>query len=168
MRQRLTEADRAEWAHFVRHVAPLPGRLRPETSAELPPAAVQLRDRPATTVPRRGALLGAPTIGVKPAGIDNATWHRFRSSRLPVGRTLDLHGQTAHRAFDSLRHFLRAAQADEVRAVEIITGRGSVEGGGVLRRELPLWLNLAGLRPFILAAVYTNPGAVRLLLRRVR
>ena len=50
--------------------------------------------------------------------------------------------------------------------VEVVTGQG-----GVLRRELPLWLNLPELRGLVLAAAHphaTNPGAVRLLLRRVR
>ncbi len=84
-------------------------------------------------------------------------------------RTLDLHGRTAQRAFHALHAFLHAAHADHVRCVEIITGRGSGETGGVLRRELPLWLNLPALRPLVLAASHphaANPGAVRLLLRR--
>jgi hypothetical protein len=45
------------------------------------------------------------------------------------------------------------------------------EGGGVIRRELPLWLNLPEIAPLVLGAVHphaANPGAVRLLLRRVR
>jgi DNA-nicking Smr family endonuclease len=39
----------------------------------------------------------------------------------------------------------------------------------VLRRELPLWLNLPALRPLVLAASHphpANPGSVKLLLRR--
>jgi DNA-nicking Smr family endonuclease len=41
----------------------------------------------------------------------------------------------------------------------------------VLRRELPLWLNLPEIRPLVLAASHphaANPGSVRLLLRRPR
>ena len=84
-------------------------------------------------------------------------------------RTLDLHGRTAQRAFHALHGFLHAAHADHVRVVEVITGRGSGETGGVIRRELPLWLNLPALRPLVLAASHphpANPGSVRLLLRR--
>ena len=43
----------------------------------------------------------------------------------------------------------------------MITGRGSGETGGVIRRELPLWLNLPALRPLVLAAAHphaANPG----------
>jgi len=90
---------------------------------------------------------------------------------LPPSRTLDLHGKTADRAFHALEKFLRAAYADRVRCVEIITGRGSGEHGGIIRRELPLWLNLQSLRPLILAAAHphrANQGATRLLLRRVK
>ena len=80
---------------------------------------------------------------MQPAGVDAASWNRLRTGRLAPERTLDLHGRTAHAAFHALAAFLHRAQADRVRCVEIITGRG--EGaGGVIRRELPLWLNLAG------------------------
>jgi DNA-nicking Smr family endonuclease len=86
-------------------------------------------------------------------------------------RRLDLHGRTAQQAFHALRDFLHRAHADRLRCVEVITGRGSGEGGGVLRRELPLWLNLPELRPMVLAVAYPhagNLGAVRVLLRRLR
>ena len=108
-------------------------------------------------------------MGSQPGGLDKASWNRFRSGKLPVQRTLDLHGRTAQRAFHALDHFLRRAHADHVRCVEVITGRGSGEGGGILRRELPLWLNLPNVRPMILAARHphaANSGSVRLLLRR--
>ena len=65
----------------------------------------------------------------------------------------------------------QAAHGDRVRCVEVITGRGTGEAGGVLRRELPMWLNLPALRPLVLAASHphaANTGAVRLLLRRSR
>jgi DNA-nicking Smr family endonuclease len=55
--------------------------------------------------------------------------------------------------------------------VEIITGRGAGEQGGVIRRELPMWLNLPRLRPLVLATTHPhpqNPGSTRILLRRLR
>jgi DNA-nicking Smr family endonuclease len=86
---------------------------------------------------------------------------------------------TAHHAFAALRAFLRAAQSERLRCVEIVTGRGSLDGMGVLRRELPMWLNLPDIRPMVLAAAHprassalhahiSNPGSVRLLLKRPR
>jgi|SRR6185437_9192477 len=169
---RLTEIDRAEWAHYARHVVPLPGRARPEMVVQATPGTAP-RSRPlgasVPAPPRRASE--AVAIGAQPPGVDKASWQRFRTGKLPATRTLDLHGRTAQRAYHALEAFLRGAHGDRLRCVEIITGRGTGEEGGVLRRELPLWLNLAQLRPLILAAAHphpANPGSVRLLLRRVR
>ncbi|MBS0562129.1 MAG: Smr/MutS family protein, partial [Proteobacteria bacterium] len=118
------------------------------------------------------AQAAAPVaVGVAPPGVDRATWQRLRGGRLVSERTLDLHGRTAERAFHALSGFLRAAQADGLRCVEVITGRGTGEAGGVLKRELPHWLNRPDLRPLVLAASHphpANPGSVRILLRRIR
>jgi DNA-nicking Smr family endonuclease len=103
--------------------------------------------------------------------VDAATWQRLRGGKLTPARTLDLHGMTAQRAFHALVGFLRSAHADRLRCVEVVTGRGSGGETGVLRRELPHWLNLPDIRPLVLGAAHphaANPGSVRLLLRRVR
>jgi DNA-nicking Smr family endonuclease len=101
--------------------------------------------------------------------VDRANWERFRSGKLSVSRTLDLHGLTAQQAFHAVSDFLRAAQADGLRCVEIVTGRGSRGAGGVIRREFRDWLNRPDIRSLVLAAAHphpANPGAVNVLLRR--
>jgi DNA-nicking Smr family endonuclease len=176
----LTEVDAAEWASFARRIVPLRGRraVSPDPQAEAPleVTAGQPHRVPRGPVsPARTAPLG---IGGQPPGVDTATWQRFHRGQLGSARKLDLHGMTAQSAFAALRTFLRSAHADRVRCVEIVTGRGR-EGEGVLRRELPMWLNLPELRPLVLAAAHprtssamqahmANPGSVRLLLRRPR
>lgn len=175
-RRGLAEEDKAAWAAYTRHVAPLPGRAAPAgdpalvPEAATPPAAgtSPAPTRPGQTV--RRAPAGPITVGRQPGGLDGSSWQKFRSGRLPAARRLDLHGFTAQRAFHAVLHFVRVAHADHVRCVEIVTGRGEGEGG-VLRRELPVWLNLPEVRPLVLAAVHphaANPGSVRLLLRRLR
>lgn len=172
-RRVLSEADRAEWAEFARRVRLLPGRTMPPLPAGLaaaPEAGPQTVPPVRLAAPGRGALRPL-AVGQEPGGLDRASWNRLRGGRLAPVRTLDLHGRTAQAAFHALEAFLRAAHADRVRCVEIITGRGSGETGGVIRRELPLWLNLPSLRPLVLAASHphpANPGSVRLLLRRLR
>lgn len=119
----------------------------------------------------RDRSLAPLEVGAAPGGIDRSTWSRFRTGKLAPSRALDLHGRTARRAHAELHAFLGQAVADGARCVEIITGRGSGENGGVIRREFPLWLNDPAVRPLILAASHphpANPGSVRLLLRRVR
>ena len=159
------------WAQFARQIAPLPGRrMPPEPPAPPPMPSISPRLSVPHAPPAR-PLGPAVSVGSQPGGVDNATWQRFRTGKLAPTRTLDLHGRTAQRAFHALSAFLRTAQADGVRCVEVITGRGSGEAGGVLRRELPVWLNLPELRPLILGATHphaANQGAVRLLLRRLR
>ncbi len=166
----LTDHDQAEWAAYAQRLTPMPGRTLPPPPE--PIAVAQPILHPAHPVqPHRAPTRPAPALGVgaQPGGLDNSSWNRFRSGKLAPTRTLDLHGRTAQRAFHALHSFLHAAHADRVRVVEVITGRGSGETGGVIRREFPLWLNLPALRPLVLAASHphaANPGSVRLLLRR--
>lgn len=169
----LTEGDLADWANYAQRVAPLPGRRRPKAPAASEPNAAEPAPVRRLAAPSRRAAPTLPPLGIgdQPAGVDNATWNRFRSGRLPPARTLDLHGHTVQRAYTALMATLRAAHADRLRCIEIITGRGSSETGGAIRRELSLWLNLPELRSLVLAAAHphpANPGATRLLLRRSR
>ena len=168
-RRELSEGDREAWAGYARHVAALPGREIPVLAPIVAPAViVQAAAGPAPVLGRPVAL-AAVEVGSQPGGVDNRTWARLRTGKLPVARILDLHGRTAQNAFHALQVFLHRAQMDRVRVVEVITGRGSGESGGVIRRELPLWLNLPPLRPMVLAVVHphsANVGAVRVLLRR--
>lgn len=175
-RRALTENDRAAWAGYVRLVMPLPGNTVPDMpEAPLPPPPPQpspsVSPPPAVRLPPPVARAATLVVGTSPGGVDASTWNRFRTGRLPVSRTLDLHGRTAQRAHAALDSFLHTAIAEGLRCVEVITGRGSGENGGVIRREFPFWLNQPHLRPLILAATHPhalNPGSVRLLLRRSR
>jgi len=175
----LTETDAADWALFARRIVPLPGRRSVVVAPDVAEFTAQAGSRTAAAVPVAPVRPVPIGVGGQPAGVDTATWQRFHRDQLGSTRRLDLHGMTAQHAFQALRAFLRAAHADRVRCVEIVTGRGSTNGQGVLRRELPLWLNLPDIRPMVLAAAHphasnamhsrlANPGSVRLLLRRPR
>jgi DNA-nicking Smr family endonuclease len=165
-RSRLTEAERALWASYASRIRRLPGRA---PLAAVPEATSVPQPRPRPPASPRGAstsALAPLAVGTQPGGLDTASWQRLRTGKLPTVRTLDLHGYTAQRAFHALAGFLRTAHAEGQRCVEVVTGQG-----GVLRRELPLWLNLPEFRGLVLAAAHphaANPGSVRLLLRRRR
>jgi hypothetical protein len=176
----LTESDRAAWAAYAGRITPLPAAANPGAPTAHPEPGVPLEaPGPAAILlphplppPRPPSAARRPlAVGEAPGGVDGASWRRLRGGKLSPERTLDLHGLTVQRAHQALLAFLRAAHADRLRCVEVITGRGSGDETGVLRRELPLWLNLPDIRPLVLAAAYphaANPGAVRLLLRRAR
>jgi DNA-nicking Smr family endonuclease len=180
--RRLSDRERAEWLNFaqafgakplhdgVAIVQPEPPKPPPAPVAPARAAAVA----PALKLPAKpDAKPRAPTfieVGGPAAGLDGGSWNRLRKGRTRPERILDLHGATAQSAFAAFERFIGTARADGIRCVEIVTGRGAGEGG-VLRRELPHWINLPQLRGAILAATYphrANTGAVVLLLRRVR
>ena len=170
-RRTLSSSDATAWAAYAASATPLPGRSIPKAPTDPAPNDAEPPPTPAAPVRPLIARLPPLSIGEPAGGVDSASWLRLRSGRLTPARTLDLHGHTAQAAFHAFESFLRTAHADHIRCIEIITGRGNATTGGTLRRELPLWLNLPHLRPLILAASHPhtlNPGAVRLLLRRIR
>jgi DNA-nicking Smr family endonuclease len=166
----LTEADRALWRAYAAEVAPLPGRELPP----LPPAPPV----PVAVVPPPAAALPTPrwappdiAVNTPPSGLDDRRWRDLRRGRIRPERSIDLHGRRAQEAHGAVRAFLADAYADGLRCVAVITGRGSSPEGGVLKRELPHWLNAPDLRRILLGAAHphsANTGAVHLLLRRRR
>jgi len=183
----LTGADQALWADYAGKITPLRDRLAkksngnnkptelvaPERTGKPPPAISPPQPRP--NVVAQGSkprmIVSPLSVGAQPGGLDKATWRRFQSGKLVATRALDLHGMTAQRAFHALVSFVRTAYAEQVRCVEVVTGRGNGETGGVIRREFTHWLNLPEIRPLILGAAHPhalNSGSVRLILRRIR
>lgn len=171
-RRILTEQERQDWAAFTRLIRRLGASAAPAPLAAPAPPPPAPREAAARDVPAPAARPRPPVrVGEAPGGLDASSWNRFRTGKLAPTRTLDLHGRTAPLAYNAVEAFLHSAQADGIRCVEIITGRGTGKSGGILKRELPLWLNGPTLRPLILAANHphpANPGAVRVLLKRVR
>ena len=108
------------------------------------------------------------------AGISKRTVERMRRGKLPIDARLDLHGSYQDAAQADLNAFIASCAASGCRTVLVITGKGSVrEGGGVLRRRLPDWLNQPACRPHVLAFAGARPehggsGAFYVLLRRRR
>ena len=174
----LTEAERALWQIYTSRaqVAPLPGKAltAPAPSAESaapasPPAAAPVQPPTRPALPHRGVEL---QIGHAPPGLDGKRWKALRRGETRPERTLDLHGRRVQDAHGAVRRFLHDAQSDGIRCVAIVTGKGSAgQEIGVLRRELPHWLNAPELRHLLLGAAHFsagNPGAVVLLLRRLK
>ncbi|MCG7364464.1 Smr/MutS family protein [Roseomonas sp. ACRSG] len=175
----LTEEERALWRAFAAAVRPLPGHALPPAPTPPPapapqPAPAAAPPAPAAAKPARQALAPriAPVhVGQPPAGLDRSRWRDLHRGRTRPERTLDLHGRRAQDAYHAVRAFLHAAQADGLRCVAVVTGKGPMPEGGVLRREFPHWLNAPDLRQMVLGAAYphaSNQGAVHLLLRRRR
>lgn len=185
-----TKEERALWRQIVRDATPLhPERYRgpeaPDTRmSEQSQAAEKPAESPKCGKPKPGATPAKAAAESKPrpktldeghmADMDRRTADRFRRGRLPIEARLDLHGMTRAAAHDSLDRFIAHSAARGLRCVLVITGKGTFSNeGGVLRREMPRWLNLAGTREKILAFTsaqrhHGGGGAFYLLLRRRR
>ncbi len=182
----LSPEDRDLWRHVTRDAKPLEKRepaprATPEPKAPAPEAKPK-RAKPAKL--ERAAPRPAAPEPVKPAapeiahgraaGVDRRSAQRLTRGQLPVEAALDLHGHTQDQAHAALERFLSEAQARGLRCVLVITGKGTTkEAGGVLRGQVPRWLNEPANRARILAFDYAQPkdgglGALYVLIRRKR
>ena len=154
-RRSLSHDERVLWSTITRSIAPLKGRKRAEDAAEIAPAETRSTVRPAAspaaTPPRR-------TTPPPLAPIDRRTKQRLARGATEIGGRLDLHGLTQAEAHAALARFLHSAQARDVKVVLVITGKGGSdrEGRGVLKRQVPLWLEGPELRSLVIG--YDNAG----------
>jgi len=151
----LSEDERVLWSTITRSIAPLKGRKRAEDAAEIAPAETRSTARPAAspaaTPPRR-------TTPPPLAPIDRRTKQRLARGATEIGGRLDLHGLTQAEAHAALARFLHGAQARDVKVVLVITGKGGSDGDGrgVLKRQVPMWLEGPELRSLVIG--YDNAG----------
>ncbi len=107
---------------------------------------------------------------------------KIARGREPIDARIDLHGMTQSEAHHALARFLHAAQRDGARMVLVITGKGARNASsgadafaerGVLKRQVPLWLESAALRAIVIGFEsaghgHGGPGALYVRLRRGR
>ena len=112
-------------------------------------------------------------------GIDKSTLRKFKREEFRVEAVLDLHGLTEDEAFAKVDSFIPQNYTLGRRCVMIITGKGIrarpdddiFTAKGVLRKQVPQWLNMARLRAMILIFKHASEkmggeGALYILLRR--
>lgn len=169
--KRLTDDDRALWSAVARSVerrraakaftqAPLPdSRLGARSQAQSDtkrsdpsriPAPPPKPRRP--SAPVRAPLPVPPPKATGAGRLDTKDLRRIARGRTPIEGRLDLHGMTREAARGRLLDFLAMSRATGRRTVLVITGKGSAgpgKGGGVLRREVPLWLATAPFAPLV-------------------
>jgi DNA-nicking Smr family endonuclease len=111
-------------------------------------------------------------------GVDRNTAARLRKGELPIEATLDLHGFTQSEAHSALIVFIAGSRALGHRCLLVVTGKGGKEGTsgrttGILRANVPRWLNESPLRAHVLAFANARPrhggeGALYVLIRRAK
>lgn len=167
--------DAALFAAVMRDAKPLARKvkaLRPAPATAARPAKTEAA--PAATPARRAPSVAGPSSTPAPnPGIDRRTAERLRKGRMTIDRRLDLHGMTEAVAHATLDRAIASAWRDGLRVLLVITGKGSKEGGGVLRRNLPRWLAIGANAAQVLRIEAAQPqhgggGAFYVLLRRHR
>lgn len=195
-KRRLTEDELALWQAVAKSVTPLKRKR-----AKKPAADEDAVSKPASSPPAKKAppgkrpktpkgpppvvpaampapkplpqLTPAPVPGAMP-GIDKRQGERFRRGQLPIEGKIDLHGRTQAEAHDALQHFIERAYKAGKRQLLVITGKGMTQSkSGILKTNVPRWLNEAPMRRLILAISQARPehggeGALYVLLKRAK
>jgi DNA-nicking Smr family endonuclease len=180
----LNDDERVLWTTFTQTIMPLEKarRVAPrEPAAEAEPAAARAK-APVAAAKKSATRATAPPVvaaatppGPPPlAPLDRRMKKRVARGRDTIDGRLDLHGLTQSEAHHALTRFLHTAVAREARLVLVITGKGSRDReGGVLRRQVPLWLQLPELRALVIGfeaahVAHGGEGALYVRIRRAR
>lgn len=189
--------DKTLWSFITRTVKPLKNRDDPvcnEINDTPLPASDELNNeeeniytstiagyRDSTASEVRSQTGGT---GPRSREIDKKSLQKLKRGQYKIEGRLDLHGMTQVNARDALINFLQASYQQGKRCVLVITGKGlkaiEDESGyllhqekGVLKKNLPSWLNDPPCSEVVLQYCQAQPkhgggGAFYILLRRKR
>ncbi len=174
----------------IRDTAPLHGPPR-RTPQPSPARAPSPSPSPSHADAERSGPRPVPSASARPpapkvpplAELDRRRVRQLARGRIAIDARLDLHGLCQREAHAALLGFLRRCQADGLRHVKVITGKGrtgedegaesfiDVRERGVLRRAVPHWLAEPAFRALIVGYAPAGPahggeGALYIQLRR--
>lgn len=162
------------WGKVAATVRPLEKKT---AAPSLPRVKAMVEVRAETALP--GISRSLANLSVSDATLD-AVWDRkIRTGEILPDLVIDLHGHSRDAAYAVLERQIRRAHERRARVVLIVTGKGQTGAPwpssprGVLREELPRWLDQPGLRPFVAALRPAHQrhgglGAFYAILRRSR
>lgn len=118
----------------------------------------------------------------QPPQLDKRTEEKLRKGKMPIEARIDLHGMTRDLAHEALERFIIESYKRGLRNVLVITGKGKskatsedwlIVGEGVLKTNVPFWLDGTNLKSYILKYINAQPkdggtGALYVYLKRKR
>ncbi len=192
-RRRFPSKEELElWAKVTRRDEPL-ARMRPAARQVAEPPAGAASAAPEKPARAHGVAVKSmerhaisaknkPASPPPPEPFDPRAAKRIARGRHEIDARLDLHGLRQQDAYAALRRFLARCQADGLRHVLIITGKGgsdkseardfwASEERGVLRRLVPQWLCEPSLRLHVVsftesALKHGGSGALYVTIRK--
>jgi DNA-nicking Smr family endonuclease len=178
-RRSLSDDERVLWRTVTRSIAPLKGR--DAVSEDAAEAATEPQPgKSAKLVPPVASPSSARASAPPPlAPLGRRMKQRLSRGTAEIDGRIDLHGLTQAEAHAVLWRFLHQAQTRDAKVVLVITGKGARPGGdphaerGVLKRQVPLWLESAELRPLVVgfesaSLGHGGQGALYVRVRRGR
>lgn len=103
--------------------------------------------------------------------MDRKAFGKLRRGKMAPDARIDLHGMTQAEAHVELTDFILRSYGRGHRLVLVITGKGGPGHAGILRQQVPHWLNLPPLRSMVLQLAeahisHGGTGALYVYLRR--
>jgi DNA-nicking Smr family endonuclease len=161
----LSEDEHTLWTIVTRAIKPLRRRkaVIPAAPEIVPPAMPPRKPAKVATVVPPPAPLPSRIAPPPLAPLGRRLKQKIGRGAEPIDARIDLHGMTQASAHGALAHFLRRAQHDGARVVLVITGKGKAGADphaerGVLKRQVPLWLESPELRPLVIGFEAANIG----------
>ena len=194
-KRQLTPDERRLWEAVKTTTTPLATERRKSQTSEMAlsrpkkkPIAVDLSplSAPRANLSKPNSQTNlAPELTKKlskaPVQMDDKAFRKMNRGKLKPEARIDLHGMTLDQAHPVLDGFIRRAHDEGKRLVLVITGKGKSrdDGGpiptrlGVLRHQVPQWLQQGGIAPLVLQIApasqnYGGGGAYFVYLRRRR
>jgi DNA-nicking Smr family endonuclease len=180
-RRALSEEERVLWETIAKQVKPLrkkPRALKASTApVEEGPAGAKAAGSPKHPPAARPAKILKADKPPPLAPLGRRERSQLSRGRKEIDARLDLHGMTQTRAHRALLSFLQRASSHGLTFVLVITGKGRTIGPeserGVLRRQVPEWLNLPEFRALVVGFEeahigHGGEGALYVRVRRAR
>ena len=176
--RRLSPEEERLWKKVAETATPL-SPAKPGIPFQKQPPKPKKPGRPAYVPPKfRIGENAAPQTAIplpeKPIQMDRKAFTKMKRGKTSPDARIDLHGMTADTAHTALIAFLLRAHAEQKRLVLVITGKGRSKDGtgmGVLKRQVPHWLDQPPLRQIVLQTTeahqrHGGSGALYVYLRR--
>ncbi|HEU0084148.1 MAG TPA: Smr/MutS family protein [Bradyrhizobium sp.] len=179
-RRALSEEERALWESIAKQIKPLRKKAAKISNAaaadESPITAKRVNKAPTSAPPAKLPRSAKPPPPPPLAPLGRRERSQLSRGRRDIEARLDLHGMTQTRAHRALQSFLQRASSDGLSFVLVITGKGAAtpgSGRGVLRRQVPEWLNLPEFRALVVGfeeahKAHGGEGALYVRVRRTR
>ena len=169
----LTPEERKLWGSVARQVRPLTRAVmvqRPAEAADTHTAPSSHDANASAAVPAHDPHSRSYPLPPPLAPIDRKARQKLARGHNAIDARIDLHGRTQAQAHRALRKFLLDAQAAGHRYVLVITGKGRDQEQGILRRQVPLWLEAPDLRDLVVGfdTAHMGHGGAGALYVRVR